>query len=256
MFNFSSETNSEAYLRALEDVWFEPQFKSSPRGMPCREIMNYTFTVKYPDDSPIITKDLERNNVITSYTAKEVKLYNSCSNKVEDFAKASKFWNKIANPDGTVNSAYGYLIWENKSVGNRFETYNINGYGLSGSPTWRTPWDWAKQCLISDKDTRQAILRFSLPEHQWVGNKDQTCTMYGNFLIRDDRLYLSMFMRSNDLMLGLVYDLPWFCSLMDRMVEELKYDYPNLTKGEYTHCSNSMHIYERDEETIMRMLGE
>ena len=261
MFNFSSETNSEAYLRALEDVWFEPQFKSSPRGLPCREIMNYTFTIKNPDDSPIITQDLERNKVIASYTAKEVELYNSCANSVEDFAKASKFWNKLANPDGTVNSAYGHLIWGNKSAGNFFENAKLNTPGsthdgLSGYATMRTPWDWAKQCLIADKDTRQAIMRFSLPEHQWVGNKDQVCTMHGNWLIRDDKLHLTIIMRSNDLMLGLVYDLPWFCSLMDRMVEELKYDYPDLTKGEYTHQSHSMHIYERDEAAIMRMLGE
>ena len=60
MFNFASETNSGAYLKALEDVWHEPQFRSSPRGMPCREIMNYTFTVKNPDDIPIVTFDPER----------------------------------------------------------------------------------------------------------------------------------------------------------------------------------------------------
>jgi len=251
MYNFASETASDAYLKALEDVWFEPQFKSSPRGMACREIMNYTFTVKNPDDSPIITQDLERNKVIESYTAKEVQLYNSMTNRVEDFAKASKFWNKLANPDGTVNSAYGYLIWGNKSCGHPVFMTEDNKL-----PEFVTPWDWAKNSLIKDKDSRQAVMRFSLPEHQFPGNKDQTCTMHGNWLIRDDKLHLTVIMRSNDLMLGLVYDLPWFCSLMDRMVEELKYDYPDLTKGEYTHQSHSMHIYERDEAAIMRMLGE
>jgi len=260
VFNFASGTNSAAYLKALEDVWFEPQFRSSPRGMLCREIMNYTFTVKSPDDSPIVTFDSERNKVIASYTAKEVELYNSMTNRVEDFAEASKFWNKLANPDGTVNSAYGYLIWKNKSTGSIFEP-TTEEYQEHGSiwdreiPTFRTPWDWAKQCLVADKDSRQAIMRFSLPSHQWMGNKDQTCTMHGNWLIRDDQLHLTIIMRSNDLMLGLVYDLPWFCSLMDIMVAELKPTYPDLVKGEYTHQSHSMHIYERDEAAIMRMIG-
>jgi len=89
-----------------------------------------------------------------------------------------------------------------------------------------------------------------------MGVKDFTCTMYGNFLIRDDKLYLSMFMRSNDLMKGLVYDLFWFISLMDKMIEELKTTYPNLTKGTYTHCANSMHIYEKDGPAILKMLGD
>jgi thymidylate synthase len=258
------KTTHEAYLQALKDVWFEPEVKSAPRGLPVREILNYVFTVTQPTSEPILTKDLERNTVIAAYTAKEKALYDSCSNKVEDFAKASKFWNQLANPDGTVNSAYGYLIWANKSHGNDFEKAleESTAYGdgpgkvYHMAPVRRTPWEWAKESLLKDKDTRQAILRFSLPEHQWFGNKDQTCTMNGIFLIRNDKLYLTITMRSNDLMKGLVYDLPWFISLMDRMVDELKPTYPNLVKGEYTHIVHSLHIYEKDKESILKMLGQ
>lgn len=240
---------SEAYLGTLADVYFNPDVKSSPRGQACREKLDYTFRVLGPDSSPIITRDQERNQTIASYTAKEVALYDSCTNSAEDFGKASKFWLSLSNPDGTVNSAYGHLIWANASHGSHFET-------VDSVQVKRTPWEWAKQSLIADKDTRQAILRFSLPEHQWVGNKDQTCTMHGNFLIRNDQLHFSVVMRSNDLTLGLVYDLPWFCSLMDKMVEELKPHYPNLTKGHYTHTVHSLHIYERNETMVKKMLGK
>jgi thymidylate synthase len=261
------KTTHEAYLQALKDVWFHPEVTSAPRGFPVREILNYTFTVTEPTSESIVTKDSDRNNVIASYTAKEKELYDSCSNKVEDFAKASKFWNQLANPDGTVNSAYGYLIWKNESHGSDFEQVlkECSMFGIAATehegrvsrmvPVRRTPWEWAKESLIQDKDTRQAILRFSLPEHQWMGNKDQTCTMHGNFLIRNDKLYLTIIMRSNDLMKGLVYDLPWFVSLMDKMVDELKPTYPNLTKGHYTHIVHSMHIYEKDGPAIIKMIG-
>lgn len=242
----------EAYLETLKDIYYNPDFKSAPRGLPIREKTDYSFRVLNPSDEPIVTKDLERNKVIASYTAKETELYNSCANTAAEFGKASKFWLSLANPDETVNSAYGYLIWKNRSHGNpRFEVGNPErDYG-----SMRTPWEWAKQSLIQDKDTRQAIARFSLPEHQWMGNKDQTCTMHANFLIRNDQLHLSVVMRSNDLWLGLTYDLPWFMSLIDRMVEELKPTYPNLTKGTYTHTVHSLHIYERDEAKILKALG-
>lgn len=243
------ENISEAYLGTLADVYYNPDVKSSPRGQACREKLDYSFRVLRPDASPIVTKDQKRNGVIESYTRKEVELYDSCTNSAEDFGKASKFWLSLANPDGTVNSAYGHLIWSKFSHGSDFETQD-------GSPVRRTPWGWAKQSLISDKDTRQAILRFSLPEHQWVGNKDQTCTMHGNFLIRNDELHLSVVMRSNDLTLGLVYDLPWFCGLIERMVLELKPYYPDLKAGHYTHTVHSLHIYERNEEMVKKMLGE
>ncbi len=117
-----------------------------------------------------------------------------------------------------------------------------------------TPWDWAKNCLMQDKDTRQAILRFSLPSHQWFGNKDQVCTMHGHFRIRDDRLNLTIVMRSNDAVRGLVYDMPWFCSLIFRMRADLLIHYPELKDGTYTHFAHSMHIYERDEHRVKAML--
>lgn len=249
----------EAYLETLKDIYFNYDYRASPRGLPVREKCDYSFRVLCPVAEPIVTLDEARNNVIASYTAKEVELYNGCANTASEFAKASKFWEKLANPDGTVNSAYGYLIWKNKSAGNPYFEFgskeyplNPNDESVSGN---RTPWEWAKLSLIQDKDSRQAIVRFSLPEHQWVGNKDQTCTMHANFLIREDKLNLSVVMRSNDLVLGLVYDLPWFVSLIDRMVEELKSTYPNLTKGTYTHTVHSLHIYERNEEMVLKMIG-
>jgi thymidylate synthase len=257
-------TASEAYLETLKDVYFNPDVKSSPRGLPVREKLDYTFRILSPDSSPLVTRDPERNVVIASYTDKEVLLYNSCTNSAADFGKASKFWLSLANPDGTVNSAYGYLIWKNKSHGNPdFEVGTFsNDFGSNletelqkRSDSLRTPWEYAKKCLLSDKDTRQAIMRFSLPQHAWIGNKDQVCTLHGNWLIRDNQLHLSVVMRSNDLMLGLVFDLPWFCSLMDRMLMELKSTYPDLKKGFYTHMVHSIHIYERDEVKIRRMLG-
>jgi len=255
---------NDAYLFTLEDVYYNYDYRSAPRGLPIREKLNYTFKVLNPTDEPISTKDEDRNKTIKSYTEKEKALYQSCSNSSKDFGEASKFWLSLANPDGTINSAYGYLIWANKSHGSDFETesYKISGPNTpnDGSlwgyrPVRRTPWEWAKQSLIADKDTRQAILRFSLPSHQWMGNKDQTCTMHGLFLIRDDKLNLSIVMRSNDLVKGLVYDLPWFCSLMDKMVEDLRPTYPEIKKGHYTHTVHSMHVYEKDEEKIKAMIG-
>lgn len=250
-------TTSEAYLYTLKEVLEYPQYVCAPRGLPIHEVTDYSFTVTNPDSSPIVTRDKERNGVIAKYTAQEMDLYNSCSNRIEDFAKASKFWEKIANPDGTINSAYGYLIWKNRSVGNHVYESNVNEKFLitDKHSAYRTPWEWAKQSLISDKDTRQAILRFSLPEHQWVPNKDFVCTMHANFLIRNNKLNLSVVMRSNDLVKGLVYDISWFCSLINKMYEELKPTYPDLQTGSYTHFVHSIHAYEKDFPTIKKMLG-
>lgn len=254
-----------AYLGTLADVYDNPDHTAEPRGQRTREKLDYQFKILDPKPEAILTEDYERNWVIRDYTAKEMALYDSCSNRVADFEQASKFWGKLANPDGTVNSAYGYLIWKNKSHGHK--SFEVDAFANANPKAsyeqlneidennMRTPWEWAKLCLLSDKDTRQAILRFSLPEHFWVGNKDFTCTTHAIFMIRENRLNLTVCMRSNDLTLGLVYDLPWFISLIYKMRDELKAGYPTLEIGTYTHQVHSLHIYDRDEEKILKMLG-
>ena len=237
------QTTHEAYQEVLKDIFNNPDYKTAPRGLPIREKVDYSFSVLSPTSEPIRTADDERNKVIAEYTSKEFNLYNSGTNKAAEFAAASKFWNKLANPDGTVNSAYGHLIWKYYSC-----TSNFSNRAM-------TPWEWAKESLEADKDTRQAILRFNLPEHCWQGNKDFVCTMHGNWLIREDKLNLTIVMRSNDMVKGLIYDLPFFCSLMDKMLDELRLTYPNLQKGKYTHLAHSLHAYEKDAEIIQKMLG-
>ena len=266
----------EAYLGTLADIYDNPDYICSPRGQRIREKLYYGFQITNPKNEAIQTKDERRNEVIRSYTSKECDLYDSCTNSAGDFGEASKFWLKLANPDGTINSAYGHLIKFKKSHGNPvYELHNeIVDAGTLGGPdspidsaavseflaqnavdAMRTPWEWCVDSLRSDKDTRQAILRFSLPEHFYKGNKDMTCTLSGNFHIREDKLLFRVHMRSNDLTLGLVYDLPWFISLMQDMVDELKDLYPNLEVGTYTHIVDSLHLYDRDEEKILKMLG-
>jgi hypothetical protein len=142
------QTIDEAYREVLKDVYNNPDYKAAPRGLPIREKVDYVFSVLSPTSEPIKTADGERNKVIADYTNKEVVLYDSGTNKVADFAKASKFWEKLANPDGTINSAYGFLIWKNYSCTSLF------------SDRAMTPWEWAKESLEADKDTRQAIMRF------------------------------------------------------------------------------------------------
>lgn len=257
------ETIHKAYQGLLMDVVDSPDYICAPRGLPIREILDYQFRILKPEAVSIVTRDPERNLVIDRYTQQEMALYDSKSNLVADFAKASKFWEKIANPDGTINSAYGHLIWEKQSLGDHI--YEMNEAHIKGPITkewlnkkdacYRTPWDWCVQSLKADKDTRQALLRFSLPEHHWVGNKDFVCTLSGNFLIRDNKLHFSVAMRSNDVVKGFAYDGSWFISLMYKMVSELKATYPDLEVGHYTHMAHSLHMYEKDLPTVLKMLG-
>jgi thymidylate synthase len=208
-------------------------------------MLNYSFTVRQPAWDPIMTMDDERNKTIEEYTKAEFKLYEAGADQAEDFAKISKFWEKLQNPDGTLNSAYGKLLFHDQSCGNtQFEG------------VMRTPFRWAMQALIADKDSRQAIMKFHKRQHLWVGCKDQVCTIYGIYHIRLDELIFTIRMRSNDVILGLVYDLPYFCLLQHYMLEALKPHYPGLKLGCYHHSADSMHLYEKNVDLAKRIIGD
>ena len=259
------QTMSEAYLKMLSDVMWYSEYEAAPRGQPIKEITNYSIRVLTPSSDNIVTKDLERNRVIAAYTEKEKALYESGSLKVEDFAKASKFWEKLDNGDGTVNSNYGFLVYYDESEGNpKYETslehitVNVDGEevdDLFSVSHMRTPFEWAKMSLLKDKDTRQAIVRFNKPKHLWAQNKDIVCTLNGNFHIRNNKLNFSIVMRSNDVTKGIVFDFPFFVSIQERMLAELKPHYPELTMGYYEHFAHSLHMYTRDSEIVKKMLG-
>lgn len=227
-------TTNEAYLAALARLLDYPDWKVGPRGMATRELMNWQIAVEEPSSDPIVTKNSQRNWAIARYQQAETELYDAGEMRADVWAeRASKFWAGLANPDGTINSNYGHLMFLNRSL-----------------PGMLTPYEWARDRLLQDRDTRQAFVRVSLPEHQWAGTRDQVCTMHVMFMIRAERLHATTVMRSCDVVKGLVYDVPWFCRVQARMSADV-----GVPVGTYAHFCHSLHLYERDVALAEQMLG-
>ena len=227
-------TTSDAYRLMLDYVYNDPQFESSPRGMKTREILNFAVEIRNPSSDPIVTGDESRNKVIANYTAKEFDWYLSGCRKAA--TAPAKFWQTIADKDGNVNSNYGHLVLKDESE---------NG---------KTPFQWALDCLLEDRETRKAIMRFNKPKHCLGENLDFVCTLNMNFHIRNDKLYASARMRSADLYTGPVYDIPWFCYLQEKMLRCLKMKYNKLEMGSLVFSADSLHIYERNFDKIEGMI--
>lgn len=166
----------------------------------------------------------------------ELLWYFSGVNTIDFIKPYASMWDIIKNADGTVNSAYGHLLFTEK-----------NEYGF-------TQFEWALKSLIKDKDSRQAFMHFNKPHHQYFENKDQVCTLIGIFHIRNNKLHFTIDMRSNDAVLGFMTDFAFFNILHQQMLLHLHAAYPTLTLGSYTHISHSMHIYERNFKLVEEML--
>lgn len=94
--------------------------------------------------------------------------------------------------------------------------------------------------LKKSHDSRQAVIRiydshFGLEDE----TKDVPCTLDLHFMIRDNKLNLTTYMRSNDLIWGLQYDLFVFTALQQIVANEI-----GIEVGNYIHCPTSLHVYE------------
>ena len=217
------ENFAEIYDTMLGSVVHHPHYVCQPRNLKIKERLNESYALIDP------TQNLFKNEVRSiplKYIAGELIWYFSGDNRIENIVDYSSFWDNIKNPDGTLNSAYGDLIFKRK-----------NEHGFS-------QWQWAHMSLVKDKDSRQALMYFGRPDFQYQSNKDFVCTCFAQFFIRDNHLSMHVTMRSNDIIKGTTFDVPFFTLLQQNMYLLLKEEYPELQLGNYVHNAMSLHLYE------------
>jgi thymidylate synthase len=230
---FKGDNFSNVYEESLRCLYTNPNYKTSPRGLSIKEDLGVVLEFNNPLNSLYTNK---RRSSQFKYIAAEYLWYFLGKNDVDFISKYSSFWKNIQNEDGTVNSAYGNLIFKNK---------NEHNY---------TQYKWAIDSLIKDSDSRQAIMHFNSDRHQYASNKDFVCTIYSIFHIRDNKLHFTVKMRSNDAILGLPTDVAFFTMLHQQAFLHLTETYPTLEIGTYSHHIDSYHIYERHFDLVNDML--
>jgi thymidylate synthase len=129
------------------------------------------------------------------------------------------------------------------SVGPQFANYaEDNGlfHGAYG-PRTAGQYDMIIDRLMQDPDTRQAVVTIWNPQLDLQERKrDYPCTILHQFRIRDNKLNMSVYMRSNDVWLGAAYDFFQFTRVQIAMASVL-----GVEPGTYNHHVGSLHIYEQ-----------
>ena len=189
----------------------------APRGEPTLEVQNVTFHIRYPWLSPYLPEREAREAI--------------------GAVEALQLVGQVADPDTTTTVS---KTMANYTDGGIFHgAYGARVYGqLSRVAT----------LLQNDPATRQAVVtiydgpRDLLATQDGLrGVRDIPCTLSLQFLWAGDRLSLRTSMRSNDVWLGLPYDLFQFTALQMAMADAL-----GVRPGPYVHTVGSLHLYERD----------
>lgn len=192
----------------------------SPRGQKIIEIEDYQIQFNPFTEYLCSFKD---RKLSLKYNFTEFLWYLSGNRDDERMEKIAPFWKTIKNQNSPYwNSNYGYYFYSEKQI-----NYVIN-------------------TLLQDKDSRQACIIINNKDVMMSDSKDKICTNALMFRIRDNKLNMSVQMRSNDVIRGLGIDAHMFSLLYQFVYLYLLETYKDLEVGIYTHNASSFHIYESD----------
>ena len=199
------------------------------RGTKQKEICFYKTIIEDPTDLLISYPDRKFN---PDYAITEWLWYLSQHKSTVNIGKMAKIWDMIKDDKGECESNYGeYLI-----------------------PTGQ--WHWVINELAQDADSRRATIAINQPYHKDKNPKDIPCTQYLQFFIRDNKLNMGVYMRSNDVVYGFCNDIFTFALFHQLMFNSLRKIYGEEFKlGEYTHHAGSMHIYERHYDMANKIIS-
>lgn len=189
-----------------------------------RELNNVQFTLTDITENIVGVRGLS-----PLYLLGELTWYFGGRNDTAFISIFSKFWEKITDDGKTANSAYGYLM--------------RSAFGFDQI-------EKIIEILKKDPDSRRAKININTPRESVDTTKDEPCTMFLQFLLRGGKLHCTAVMRSNDIWLGLPYDVAFFTEIQKYIADRLGVEY-----GNYTHNVVSLHVYNRNLEDIREIMN-
>ena len=208
----------------------------SPRGQKVIEIINAQLVIdeyNYP-----ITRSRSWEDT-SKYWFGELAWYFSGDCRTDLILPYSKFWGKISQ-DGYANSNYGHLVF----------------YKGRGPFRRQSGYSWALQSIKDDWATRQAIITYNDGDYNYKGNNDYICSQQQHFLMRDNKLYCMVYLRSSDAIYGLQYNMPWWSIVQQQLCHDLQDTYPGLQIGTIYVTIGSSHLYEQHIDLAYKMTQE
>lgn len=212
------------YAESFNEVWLETlRFvvnmgdKVEVRGRETREILGDM--VAFPMATSILTT--EARKLSYDFMFAEALWIISGSNRVEPLLEFAPSYKKFSDDGMRLSGAYGPKIIDQIS--------------------------YVVECLRLDPQSRQAVI--NVWRERPGMSKDIPCTLSIQFTVRDGKIHAFVNMRSNDVWLGMPYDVFTVTMLTLQVGIELsKIAGKTYGLGMMHHCAASRHVYESDLE--------
>src|ERR1039458_3753264 len=189
----------------------------APRGLQILEVENFSYSlapyVRFPN--------FEARHLNLDYIREEFQWYLGGDPYDLGILQHASIWRNLVLR-GRLNSNYGLYVFRKGGL------------------------EWAATELAHDKDSRRACITILDDTHLKAETLDVPCTAYMNFRIRNNKLNMSVHMRSQDAIYGMTNDAPAFSFVHEMLYVTLRDTcYADLQMGDYHHTADSFHVYAR-----------
>lgn len=214
------------YQKIIEEIKIDGT-DCTARGLEFRELL-FSHLILTNPRARIIQNP--RRKISKKFMIAEFIWIMTGENSVDMISKYNKNMAQFSDDGEILYGAYGPRL------------RNWNGY------------DQIKGCLKrlqKDSGTRQAVIVILDPARDFlVETKDIPCNDLLQFFIRENKLHMATYVRSNDVLLGIPYDIfHW------TILQELFANILDVELGEYHHFVGSLHIYKKDFEKLYSCLN-
>lgn len=199
-------------------------------GAVVGEVLNAVTIID--DPTRCILKSKIRN-LPMRYMVGELLWYLSGNPSLDAIRLYTSAWDRMSDDEMFVNSNYGDRIQHAlcEFSGDNFDQLKM-----------------VEGMLREHPESRQAVIHIKQARNlNKYPTKDVNCTVCLQFFIRDNKLYMTTYMRSNDLWMGFPNDVFQFTAMQVFLAMRL-----GVQLGNYTHIAGSLHLYERDFQTAMK----
>ena len=180
-----------------------------------RALFNIGFYIENPIDNHILAKHRKWSH---EYAEAEWQWYLSGNRNIsklgEIYGKIPQIWQRMADSQGNVNSNYGWQWQRNHQL------------------------DYVVAKLKDNPNTRHAAISIYDCKEYSNYRKDTPCTYAVQFTVLNNKLNMSVVMRSNDLWYGFCNDQYCFSMLQQLVSERTGYEI-----GTYYHFAHNLHLY-------------
>jgi thymidylate synthase len=209
-FNKSYKTASEAF----DDLYHAIHLQGKKFG-DTYTIFNCGFYIENPLSNSI---DVPFRKWNKGYAEYEWQWYLSANNNATEIAKRAPIWLNHMDENGNVMSNYGWQWVRGSQLDKVIDKLYFS--------------------IVNEQDIRQAVISIYDGKEISEYAHDTPCTLSIHFQIIDNKLCMTVNMRSNDLWFGFCNDQYCFSKLQEMVANVL-----GIEVGWYYHFASNMHLY-------------